>query len=665
MKAATTTTRTEAPAPRFHFIGGKGGVGKTTCAAAFAVAAAASGQRVLVASTDPAPSLGDAFATPLGPVPRRIPFGRRHVSGVEIDAAKALRRWLKDRRPLLERIAVEGTWLDQDDVTRLLRLSLPGVDELAALLEIERLSTAQRYDLIVVDTAPTGHTLRMLAMPETLYGMAVVFDRMREKHRVMEEALRGAARPAAEDALVEELAATARGLSALVRDRARTRLSWVTLAEPMAVAETLDAIAALTTAGIGVDAVIANRLTPAPATPCGHCSARRALERRALQRLPPRTEVGGVGARDTEPRGVAALGRIGAELGAARLSRGRTARARAWKATIAGARQAPSDLLADGARLVLLGGKGGVGKTTCAAALALSAASRWPRRRVLLISSDPAHSLGDVFDAGVSDEAAAVRGGPGNLRVREIDPAAVFAGIRGRYADGIERAFDRIKGSGSFDAAHDRSVMRGLIDLAPPGLDELTAVLEITDAIGAEPPAWDLVVMDTAPTGHALRLLEMPALLQQWTRALMSILLKYQAVAGLGEFGEMLLNLSRGLGRLKALLADRDRTIFVAVTRPAALPRLETVRLVRRLTTLGIHVPAVVLNAVGRGTCRRCATMRTAERREIDALRKALAHRERQIVVAGAELPPPSGSRSLDRWGRTAWRRTPRYHQGS
>ena len=91
----------------------------------------------------------------------------------------------------IEQIALRGTWLDQEDVARLLRLSLPGIDELAALLEIARAGRSRRFDLIVVDTAPTGHTLRMLAMPETLGGLARVFHRMQAKHRVLVEALKG------------------------------------------------------------------------------------------------------------------------------------------------------------------------------------------------------------------------------------------------------------------------------------------------------------------------------------------------------------------------------------------------------------------------------------------------------------------------------------------
>ncbi|MDQ3419558.1 MAG: ArsA family ATPase, partial [Acidobacteriota bacterium] len=244
--------------------------------------AAMRGLRVLVASTDPAPSLGDAFERPLARTPRRVPLPQGRLSAVEINAASALKRWLDERRATLESIAVEGTWLDRDDIARLLSLSLPGIDELAALLEISRLAHSRRFDLIIVDTAPTGHTLRMLGMPQTLVDVAVVFDRMREKHRVMEEALRGAWRPAAEDALVTELVDTAEELARLLRDRSRATVSWVTLPEPMAIAETSDAVQALESTDIRVASILVNRVTPRPPSECRHCDARRAFESTAI-----------------------------------------------------------------------------------------------------------------------------------------------------------------------------------------------------------------------------------------------------------------------------------------------------------------------------------------------------------------------------------------------
>jgi arsenite-transporting ATPase len=192
--------------------------------------------------------------------------------------------------------------------------------------------------------------------------------------------------------------------------------------------------------------------------------------------------------------------------------------------------------------------------------------------------------------------------------------------------------------------------MHALMDLAPPGIDELAAVIEVTDAL--ESRATDLVVMDTAPSGHALRLLEMPALVHDWAKALMSILLKYQPVVAVGQLGTVLLQLSQGLGRLRALLTDSERTAFVIVTRPATLPAAEAERLRSRLGKLSVSVALTVVNAAGRGTCTRCRTEARLQREEIGRFAKGLPPTS-VIVIAPAELPPPHGARALASWQRS------------
>ncbi len=596
-----------------------------------------------------------------------------------MDASRALERWLAVRRSALERIALRGTWLDQDDVTRLLRLSLPGIDEIAALLELSRLGRSGRYDLIVVDTAPTGHTLRMLAMPETLLAVARLFDRMQEKHRVVVEALRGSWQPDGDDRVIAGMSQEADDLAAMLRDESRATMSWVSLAEPMAVEETLDAVRSLAARGLTVGGIVLNRLTPEPPSPCRWCAARRDFEAGAIAMLRRRLGGGktapqlrGVLARDAAPTGTRALLSIGHELrgaegttpdelqkGAASFSRKEAApfsrRVIVARTDVLVGRKFSSDIDAT-ATLIMFGGKGGVGKTTCAAAEGVSAALADPDRRVLLISTDPAHSLADALGVPLGDAPRRLPGGPPNLHARELDAAAGFARVREKYRAAIDALFDRFTRDATLDAAQDRGVMQDLIELAPPGVDELGAVIEVVDALEEdEDGAADLVILDTAPSGHALRLLEMPAVVQEWARALMSILLKYQPVVGIGELGAVLLTLSQGLGRLRARLADPAKTQFVVVTRAAALPRAESIRLLRRLSRLDIHSPVVVVNAAGAGTCARCRLQRAEETREIVRLRRDLASARQRpaVVIAPARMPPPAGRAALAAWRRS------------
>jgi arsenite-transporting ATPase len=368
------------------------------------------------------------------------------------------------------------------------------------------------------------------------------------------------------------------------------------------------------------------------------------------ERLFAGTAIALVGAVEQEPRGVAALAAIGAP--------GRPARA-ADRAVPPLSSQDPPlpvpELLAalapPGVRLLFFGGKGGVGKTTCAAAVAIALA-RTPRRRVLLLSTDPAHSLSDALGVAIGDAERAVPGARG-LFARELDGRAAFERERERYREAIDAAFRALVRSPRFDATYDRVVMEDLIDLAPPGIDEVLAVVTLVEAL--EPPAgsarWDVIVVDTAPTGHTLRLLAMPAAAREWVRALLSILLKYRRVLGLGELASDLLSFSRRLRSLEELLHDRARTSFVAVTRPAELPRLETARLLSALDRARVPAPAIVVNAVTAGTCAACRRAAAEEARRIRALGRAAERSSRAsrraILVAPAAYPPPRGVKAL------------------
>ena len=296
------------------------------------------------------------------------------------------------------------------------------------------------------------------------------------------------------------------------------------------------------------------------------------------------------------------------------------------------------------------GGKGGVGKTTCAAAAALLLAEQRPDRRVLLLSTDPAHSLADVLAVPLGDDERPVPGGPANLLARELDAARSFAEWRARHLDSIE---EWLAEAGE---AADREAWRDLLDLAPPGLDELSAVSALLDALcGNEgSPGYDLLVVDTAPTGHTLRLLETPAAMLEWVQALLALMLKYREVTGLGSLANDLVELSRGLRRLGQLLRDPAQTGFVVVTRAAELPRRETERLLADLDRLGLAVPAVIVDAVIRDGCPRCARAMEAQKREIGRLARGV---HCTIIEAPAVFPPPRGVEALTAWGRT-WETT-------
>jgi arsenite-transporting ATPase len=644
---------------RLSLFGGKGGAGKTTCAAAAALAAAEIGRRVLIVSTDPAHSLGDALRARLSGEPSQIETRRGTLFAAELAAASALDRWRREHRPALREVAARGTYLDTEDIERFLDLALPGADELMAWLEIDRLAGETACEEIVVDTAPTAHTLRLLAMPAALRRAAEILDRMQARHRLMAERFGAAWQPDESDALIADLEARSSEIEAKLRDPRQTSLVWVMLPEALSLAETRDALASLDESGLPVREVIVNRVLPADAGACSLCRERRLAEAEAIREIREALadrQLRFVPEMDKEPRGRLALRKIaghmesrsrGMELLAAQRSetsppgplstKWRGGKKLRWMDEIA-----PS-----GVRLLFFGGKGGVGKTTCAAAFALVLAERRPEMRVLLLSTDPAHSVADVLEIPLGDDERPVQGAPAGLRARELDAGRAFAAWRGRHGQAAGDAVETFTAQGAG--------VGELLDMSPPGLDELVALATLLDAVVDGEGAFDLVVVDTAPTGHALRLLEMPELALSWDHYLLSLLLKYREAVGLGRLAAELVELSRSLKRLQALLRDSERARFVAVTRASELPRRETARLLRSLGKLAVAVPAIVVNAVPPDGCDRCGGSGGA----LGTLQDRLARLPRgrcAIMKAPAAFPPPRGVRRLAEWART-WER--------
>jgi arsenite-transporting ATPase len=312
-----------------------------------------------------------------------------------------------------------------------------------------------------------------------------------------------------------------------------------------------------------------------------------------------------------------------------------------------------------GASLLFIGGKGGVGKTTVAATAALGLARADPWRRVLLLSTDPAHSLADVFESTVGDTARAIRGGPRNLLVRELDAAVALGARRAQFESALDEIASAAGASAiTSDLAADRGLSvhvpssgigRELMDLAPPGIDELFGILSVVDARAD----FDVIVVDTAPTGHALRLLEMPDAAREWLQVLLRVLLKYRSLVRPGQLAAELVDVSKSIRELQVLLRDATQTRFIAVTRAAEVPRLETERLLARLRRLHLSTPAIVVNALtmAPGRCARCRATAAAERHELAALRRP---RGCAIIRTPLSAPPPRGVKALERWG-TSW----------
>ncbi|HEX6201374.1 MAG TPA: ArsA-related P-loop ATPase, partial [Thermoanaerobaculia bacterium] len=609
---------------------------------------------------------------------------------VEIAGVAAYRRWLGERREALVAIAERGSLLVREQAERLLGLPMPGADELVGLLEVVRLAEAAGCGEVVVDTAPTGHTLRLIESPEVLRRLADLLAAVDERHRVLAATFGGGAGEA-EPALAR-LEEEARFLGELLRDGERSRFVWVTTAEELAVAEARDGFAALARQGVPVAEVVVDRW---PAAAGG--AARRAAEAAAiaeLAALAPEVPFRHVPELAAEPRGPAGLAPVAAALAAPARSGEELAAAAREGAEAAEERPgepprnaAPppewlDELVPPGLSLLLVGGKGGVGKTTSAATIALLAAAARPRRAVRLVSVDPAHSLGDVLAQPLGDEPRAVAGAAGDLVAREVDAPAAWGRLRDRLAGDLDRLLGWGDERSGGAATIDREVLRRLLASTPPGIDELVALVEIAEAAGAageaapaavarptiasgaiDSAASPLVIVDTAPTGHTLRLLEMPELALSWVQALMAILLDLRQAFGLGALAEELVALSRRLRAFQALRGDPGRCRFLLVTRAGELPRRESERLAAALERMGVALaatvqaaaPAATVGATGPASPSAAGAPAVAG----SAAPSSGAGADTALrLLAPAVYPPPRGVAALRAWGRT-WRRVP------
>jgi arsenite-transporting ATPase len=213
---------------------------------------------------------------------------------------------------------------------------------------------------------------------------------------------------------------------------------------------------------------------------------------------------------------------------------------------------------------------------------------------VLLLSTDPAHSLSTVLQREVGDAPTTVAPG---LDALEVDAAARFEALRQDYVEEVRRFFRDATGT-NVDLPYDRPVMEGLLDLAPPGIDEVMGWTVAMDRL--EEGRYETCVIDPAPTGHFVRLLETPRLLRDWLRAFFRLLRKHRSVVRLPELSDRLVRLSKQTRRLQALLRDGDGAVY-GVTLPTSMAWAETEDLIAHADRLGVGVPVLILNRVPGG----------------------------------------------------------------
>ena len=303
---------------RLLLFGGKGGVGKTTMAAATAVWLADSGLRTLLISSDPAHSTSDSLETKLGSEPtpvNEVP----NLEGLELDPEKSIETLM----PMLSG-AIEGSGIGAllgNDINQEANslsatdLMIPGMDEALGFETILRHVENPRHDVVVFDTAPTGHTLRFLGLPEILDGWTDRILRIMRLTGGIRMMLMGGSKEQEIRSEIERFQRRVRHVKRIMADDTVTTFSLVTIPERMAVSESIRASLALSEHNILVDRVIVNRCTPNLDHP--FLKSRRDIEQGHLDELKDRFDDIGVHQiplESTDIHGIDHLRRVGSHM---------------------------------------------------------------------------------------------------------------------------------------------------------------------------------------------------------------------------------------------------------------------------------------------------------------------------------------------------------------
>lgn len=598
-------------------FGGKGGVGKTTCATATALRFALErpGETFLLVSTDPAHSLEDSLGGMTPP---------KNLTILELDAAACLKDFLSRCGGKLQEIAAAGTFLEDEEIGELFNLSLPGLDELMAFLRIAQWVNERSYDGIVVDTAPCGHTLRLLAMPDFLHRWLSMLDTLLEKRRYLRRVFAHSVDRDSLDHFVDEWDDSVECAEKLLRDPARCRFVPVTIAEALSVRETGTLLEELSRQRIPVTDLIVNQLHLLPA--CEVCADAGVKENEQVRKLCASSWASAFWAVPLladEVCGAEQLARFWDEVRPLRET----------GAVIAPPPggdfpgvEAPAVRPSSTLRLILFAGKGGVGKTTLCCATALRMARDFPKKRILLFSTDPAHSLSTCLEREIGPYEVPIAGG---LSAMEIDADAELDALKAEYDADVEDLLGG--GEAGFDLTFDRAVLEKMMDLAPPGLDEISALTRILDFLAEN--RYDIFVLDSAATGHFIRLLELPSLMDQWLKAFFRVLLHHKQVLRLPRFEQQLVMLSKNLKLFRSLLVDPARAMVEMVSIPTQMALQETKDLLAACNRLGIAVPALFLNLMTPPSrCELCDRLRRREQKALQGYQESFPRQQRTLV---------------------------------
>ncbi|HBE47177.1 MAG TPA: arsenic-transporting ATPase, partial [Spirochaetaceae bacterium] len=473
---------------QYIFFSGKGGVGKTTMACATAVHYAESGKKTLIITTDPASNLADVFESRIGH--KITPLGIENLWGMEIDPDKATEEY-RERilAPMRAVMPVSVMKVMEEQFNSPCTTEIASFDRFVDFMVMEQSENEIPYDVIIFDTAPTGHTIRLLELSVDW-----------SKH--IEESAKGGGNTCIGPvASIQENKKKYDEATRLLGDPSRTDFVFVLQPEGTSLYETKRSKAELE--GIGVKSVrlIVNGILPQEVCTHPFFRSRYEMQQKYLSQIRQdfKESITYMRQRDGEIKGIESLRAIARDL----FSKDRTTSSYRLSTSFETPTQGPLvqaaslfDLInptPGKTKAVFFTGKGGVGKTTVSTAVAYGLGQKG--YKTLLLTTDPASHIGQVLQQSVGSSISKIEGAE-NLWATMIDQKQAAEEYKARIIADAEKKYS----PDTLAAVRE--------ELESPCTEEMAAFDKFMGYV--ESDEFDVVIFDTAPTGHTLRLIELP-----------------------------------------------------------------------------------------------------------------------------------------------------------
>ncbi|MDI2882340.1 TRC40/GET3/ArsA family transport-energizing ATPase [Clostridioides difficile] len=546
---------------QFLFFSGKGGVGKTSMACTTGVYNADKGLKTLIVTTDPAANLSDVFEQEIGHKITKI-NNIENLYAMEIDPDEATNEYKENLLAPMREIFDEEMIKIADE-----QLSGPCTEEMASFDRFIDFMEIDEYDVIIFDTAPTGHTIRLLELPIDW-----------SKH--IEESAEGSGQTCMGPvSMIQDSKDKFDRAIAKLRDTSQTDFIFVMQPEQTSLDETIRASHELKELGISTTKVIINGFIPKDEAITPFFKSRYEMQQSYLNKAKgtfSKLPIDTMELFDNELKGVDRFRVSGSILfeGKKPQKTTKVEYKNIDDIKIEKNEDAKNLILPkkDSIRNVFFSGKGGVGKTVMACITAVKSANEG--FKTLLLTTDPAAHIGKVLDKPIKDNPAPIDGCP-NLYAAKIDPKVAFEEYKEMVLKDAKSKF-----SGPTIATMEE-------ELNSPCTEEMAAFQKFISYASEE--EYDVIVFDTAPTGHTLRLLELP---MDWSKQI-------QMKAGVtSEISEEDKKQKEKFDKVIATMKDKEKTTFSFVMYPEKTPIIEAYRASEELKTVGIETGMVIANLI-------------------------------------------------------------------